>query len=102
MGIIQTLDKYELQAQFKAYDRDYYSLDGYQAMIDMFEETGTNYEIDVIALCCDFSEASIEDIRKEYDLDEEEYPEDSDVLDWLNYRTYAMELDNGAVLYQAF
>jgi len=102
MAIIQTLDKYELHAQFKAYDRDYYSLDGYQAMIDMFEDMGTNWELDVIALCCDFNESDIEELRQEYDLNEEEYPEDSDVLDWLNNKTYIIELDNGAVLHQVF
>jgi hypothetical protein len=102
MAIIQTLDKYDLQKEFQEYDRDYYSLEGYEAMIDLFESIGENWELDVIALCCDFTEAELDDIRADYDLSEEEYPDSDDVLDYLNYRTYAVELDNGNIFYQSF
>jgi hypothetical protein len=102
MAIIQTLDKYDLQREFRDWDRDYYSLDGYEALIEMFECMGENWELDVIAICCDFTEAELDDIRADYDLSEDEYPDSDDVLDYLNYRTYAVELDNGCILYQAF
>jgi hypothetical protein len=103
MAIIQTIDnKYDLQREFKEYDRDYYSLEAYEAMIDLFESMGDNWELDVIALCCDFTEADIDDIRSDYDLSIEEYPDSEDILNYLNYRTYAVELDNGNIFYQAF
>ena len=100
--LYNTLDKYSLREEFLSYDRDYFSLDGYQAILDLFEELDSNQELDVIAICCDFTEADIEDIRSDYGLSEEEYEDIEEVMDYLNYRTYAIELDNGNILYQSF
>ena len=100
--LYKTLDKYSLREEFLSYDRDYFSLDGYQAILDLFEELDSNQELDVIAICCDFTEADIEDIRSDYGLSEEEYEDIEEVMDYLNYRTYAIELDNGNILYQSF
>ena len=100
--LYKTLDKYSLREEFISYDRDYFSLDGYQAILDLFEELDSNQELDVIAICCDFTEESIEDIRSNYGLSEEEYEDIEEVMDYLNYRTYAIELDNGNILYQSF
>ena len=95
--IIKTLDKYDLQKEFSSYDRDYYSLEGYEAMINLFEETDTNFELDVIALCGDFNEEDEETIRNNYSINEDE-----EVIEYLNNNTYAIELDNGSIFYQVF
>lgn len=87
----------ELQREFQEYNRDHYSIEAYDAMIQLFTETDTNFELDVIALCCDFNEDSDEDI-----LDYYEVPEDKDILEWMQDRTYAVRLDNGNIFYQVF
>ena len=110
--LVQTFDKYELQERFRRMDRDYFSLEGYQALLDFFEETDcdTNTELDVIAICCDFTEDSPENIIDEYDniddireCKDEEGDIDTDaLLDALNYRTWAIDLGNGNILYINF
>ena len=112
MALVKTFTAYELQNEFKKMDRDYYSHFGYQAILDLFEETdcGNNTELDVIAICCDFTEADPEDIVNDYDNIEEIADckdEDGDIdtdalMDALNYRTWAIELSNGNILYQNF
>ena len=112
MALVKTLDKYDLQKEFKALDRDYYSLEGYQALLDLFEECdgGKNTDLDVIAICCEFTEDDASNIIDEYE-NIEEIAEcrtadgliDKDALmDALNYYTYAVRLDNGFILYQDF
>lgn len=109
--LVKTFNEYELQAEFKRFDRDYYSLDGYRAILDLFEEcdNGTT-ELDVIAICCDFNEDEPSDIIDNYSntLDTDSIiNEDSNIdidalMDELNYYTWAVLLNNGSILYQCF
>lgn len=112
MALVKELDKYDLQREFQAYDRDYFSLEGYQALLDLFEECdcGRNTNLDVIAICCEFSEDDAGSIEDQYDNIEEiaacqdedgEIDEDA-LMDALNYYTIAIKLDNGNILYQQF
>lgn len=112
MALVRTFSAYELQEEFRKMDRDYFSIEGYQELLDLFEETdcGTNTELDVIAICCDFTEEDPEYIVDNYDnIDEiadckdEEGEIDTDkLMDALNYHTWAIELSNGNILYQNF
>ena len=105
MALVKTFDKYDLQQEFVKMGRDYYSLDGYQAMLDLFDEVGNNTELDVIAICCEFNEDAPADIINNYDnIDEiKEAAGDLDALiDALNYYTFAVLLDNGNIFFQAF
>lgn len=108
--LVKTFNEYELQEEFRRFDRDYFSLEGYQALLDFFEESDTNTELDVIAICCDFTEDSPENIIDEYDnIDDIRKCKDEDgnidtdaLLDILNYYTLAMDLGNGNFLYLDF
>ena len=103
---------WELCDAFRKMDRDYYSLEGYQAILDFFEETdcGNDTELDVIAICCDFNEESYEDIVTNYDnnediaecVDEDGNIDTEKLLDALNYHTWATDLGNGNILYLAW
>ena len=96
--IIKTIDTVsELQNEFISYDRDYYTYEGYQAILDYFEDFGDTYELDVIAICCDFNESTIEDIRNDYNIDD-----DTEVIDYLNDNTYAVETVDDNILYISF
>ena len=60
---------------FRAMDRHgYFSYEGMELLFDYLEEMSPDYELDVIALCCEYSEDSPEDIVEsygiEYDTDE--------------------------------
>ena len=112
MALVKVSDKYDLQAEFKAMDRDYFSLEGYQALLDLFEECdcGRNTDLDVIAICCDFEEEDAGYIQDQYDnipeiadcQDEDGEIDEDALLDALNYYTWAVKLDNGSILYQQF
>ena len=112
MALVKTLDKYDLQSEFREAGRDYYSLEGYQALLDLFEECdcGKNTDLDVIAICCEFTEDEPSSIQDEYDnipeiaecQDEDGEIDVDKLMDALNYYTWAVLLDNGNILYQDF
>lgn len=73
----QTVSRNEFIDAFRAYDRmDNFSIQGLDALFEYFEqweaETGEEIELDVIAICCDFSEDATESIAKSYDIDLED------------------------------
>ena len=75
MALYMTIDnEYELQKIFADWDRDYYSPDGYKAILDYYNETDS--ELDVIAICCSFTEYNIDELLCDY--------EETDFESWLN------------------
>jgi hypothetical protein len=79
---------------FSNYGRmDNFSLDGLRVLYDWFEsmddDCGTETELDVIAICCEFSEADDDEIIANYGLEDEfrmERRKDSPLLsDWRIY-----------------
>jgi len=88
---------------------DNFSHAGLLALFDMLEsieeDTGTPIELDVIALCCEFSEYTITEVIEQYGLDTSDSTEDSlrdDVLAFLYNETMIIELDNGNVIVQDY
>jgi len=78
--LVKKLNAQELKEEFKSYDRDYYSLEACQAMIDMFEEYEADIELDIIALCGEFTEDCLEDILENYGLESREELEDNTIV----------------------
>lgn len=56
--IIQNVSLYDVKELFKKMDRDYFSLDALEYILDEQEEIneGNPFDLDVIAICCDYSE----------------------------------------------
>jgi hypothetical protein len=92
----QTINLSSFCDAFHAYKR--YDQFGYQALECLFEyleelesETGEELELDVIALCCDYSVDSVADIASNYDIDLSECEDDDArrdaVLDYLQDNT---------------
>ena len=104
MALVKTFDKYDLQKEFENMGRDYFTLEGYEAILDLFDETETNVNLDVIAICCEFSESTQDEIKENYsNLDEiADASSTSDLLDALNYYTIAILLENNHILYANF
>jgi len=68
-----TVSKYEFYRAFEKSGRDNFSYDGLDILFEYLEsvesDTGEEIELDVIALCCDYDESSIESIASQYDID---------------------------------
>ncbi len=68
--MIQTINVSDFRAAFHSMGRqDQFSYKALGALFDYMEEADPNAELDVIALCCDFSEDTVEDILNNYGLD---------------------------------
>jgi hypothetical protein len=90
-----------------------FSYEGLGLLFDYFEQyeedTGVPFELDVIAICCEFSEASYEYICDNYGLDVECEDED-DLLEaqcyaaekYLSENTIIVGSVDGCFIYQKF
>jgi len=79
-----------------------FSFNGLHALYDYLkdyeESTGEELELDVIALCCEFTEASYNDIEEAYNL-----PERTDVVQFLvDNDAFISQLYNLNMLYRNF
>lgn len=115
-GIIKTFNESDFINEFKAYNRqDNFSIEGLRILFESLEQTaidcGVNIEMDVIALCCEYSEDSLYDIVSNYDLDVTDLANDDLVVEmvteYLHDNTFVCgqyEDDNGVIyfIYQAF
>ncbi len=103
-----TVNQSEFIDAFHRYDR--YEQFGYDALVSLFDyveqledDCGEEMELDVIALCCDYSVDSVEDIASNYRIDIEGLDDDEAreaVVDYLNDNTTVIDEDcNGQILY---
>jgi predicted ArsR family transcriptional regulator len=91
-----TVNRYDFKRAFAdAGRKDQFSYDGLKALFEYLEQleqdTGEELELDVIALCCDYSEDTPEAIAANYKIEIEGMDED-EIVDAV--REYLM--DNGA------
>ena len=94
------VNAYYLKELFIKAERDYFSLEACEVIIEYFDDISE--ELDIIGLCCDFTEAPPEDILNDYDYLLPEAPTDEDILEELNMHTWAVMLQNGNILYLNF
>ena len=75
MTIVQSINNvYQFREAFRLAGRlEQFSAEGLEVLFDYLEnysdETGEPVELDVVALCCDYYESSIEEIIDQYNLD---------------------------------
>lgn len=104
----QTVDFSIFDNAFRDMGRtDNFSYHARRALFDYLEElendTGTETELDVVALCCDFSEFSSGiEAAKEYgfevDAEQEEEEQEESALGWLRDNTTVIEFNGGLVI----
>ena len=96
--IYKTIDIYDFRAAFTDYDRaDQFSYDGLCALFDCLSEMSNSctepYELDVVALCCEFTEysdlAEIKDIYSNTNIE--------NIEDLRDYTT-VIEFDGGIII----
>ncbi|CAB5194747.1 hypothetical protein UFOVP176_31 [uncultured Caudovirales phage] len=71
MAIIQTIDTAsQFRDQFHRYGRgDQFSYEALGLIFDYLNDCGSDVELDVIAICCEFSEESWEQVTTNYSFD---------------------------------
>lgn len=111
MAIVMTVDKHDFIDAFRRYNRqDHFSYEGLEVLFDyleqLSEDTGEPIELDVVALCGEYYENSIEELIEDYDIDvsdaADEFEKEDIVRDYLTDNTIVCgEVDDGFV-YAAF
>jgi hypothetical protein len=80
--MIQTINFNEFRQSFHNMGRgEQFSHEALELIFDYLEECDSNSELDVIAICCDFSEGDFQEIANELDDDEDELTEECYGLD---------------------
>jgi hypothetical protein len=66
----QSINVDQFRDSFISMDRDYYSYEGYQALYNFLDEVSDgDYDLDVIGVCCQFSEDSVKYFLEQYNVD---------------------------------
>lgn len=105
--MVQTINLSDFRDAFRNMDRkNNFSYEGLELLFDMFEELDPNMELDVIAICCDYSENDWQTIANEYNIEFDDDLDDDDkkevVRDYLNDNTYLVGETSEGFVYQAF
>jgi hypothetical protein len=75
---------------------DQFSYEGLGLLFDYLEEIDSDYDLDVIALCCEYSEATTDEINASYDVE-------GGTLEWLEENTSVVGVTStGLIVYQQF
>jgi hypothetical protein len=89
---------------FQAIRPDNFSYSGLQALFDYLEEIeagqGEELELDVIALCCEFSEYSsaLKAAKEQGFKPDEDEDREAEALEWLQERTTVIEFSGGVIV----
>jgi hypothetical protein len=108
--MIQTINLHDFRQAFHNCGRgEQFSHEALELIFEYLEEleqdTGIPYELDVIALCCDISEMTAQQVRDAYGI-EASFPDDKDgdcddVINYMEYNTSVIgQTDDTIVFFQ--
>ena len=102
--MIQTINCSDFRDAFRVMGRiNQFSYEGLTALFDYLEELDPDFDLDVIALCCDYSEDSVEQIAEQYNIEVDSIDELEDaVRAHLEENTSIVADLNGRFLYAQF
>ena len=100
-------------AFYKMGRKDNFSYEGLEILFDYLEElemaTGEEMELDVISLCGDFAESTIDELISDFDIDMSDCDTDDEesieetVMEYMAQNTIVCGVtSNGSVVYEAF
>ena len=96
----QSINMYDFERAFKNFERDNFSYGGLKALFEYLEEyeegTGEEIELDVIALCCDYTEY---DSLNEYNDD---YGTKYSEIDAIQDDTTLIKIDDNSFIIQQY
>jgi hypothetical protein len=98
----KTINTWDAKREFESYDRDYYSMNGIDAILEYYDEIDENMEFDVIAICCDCTEFGDHGAALDFDsmisdygylLNRDEWMEENEINpdEWENYKDLYIE-----------
>ena len=101
----QKIDFNDFRNAFLSIRPENFSRDGLWLLFGHFEQleqdTGAEMELDVIAICCDYTENTFEEITADHDIDLSDTEEDDipqAIVDFLFENTHVVgQTDNGVV-----
>jgi hypothetical protein len=89
-----------------------FSYEGLEILFNYSEEVNPDYELDVVALCCDYSEDDVETIARDYSIDLNDADPEADdyedqcrqiVFDYLNNNCSVVGVTpSGLIVYAQF
>ena len=103
----KTISFHEFQNEFQDCRPDNFSYDGLKALFDYLEDfsedCGIEIELDVVAICCEFSEyESAMEAAKNYNFEPDEDDDNEDqeaaALEFLEYHTSVITFDSGVII----
>jgi hypothetical protein len=77
----QTLNKDQFRFAFDQVRPNQFSYEALGMLFDYLEECDEDMELDVIAICCDFTEGDFQEVANELDDDEDELAQECEGLD---------------------
>lgn len=90
----QTITKSMFRDAFRAAGRNKnFTYEGLGEPYGYFESVDENYDLDVIAICCDFTESTVTDALEEHGLTN---------IDELSDKTLVLHLEENKIVYQVF
>lgn len=100
----QTITETMFHDAFRDYGRtDNFSYEARCALFEYLEQleedTGEELELDVIALCCDYSEMTLEEINQDYS---QEFEDMDEAIERLQDYTTVIPVDDDSVIVQGF
>lgn len=101
--MIQTVTKSVFIDAFARIRPDNFTRDALSALYDHFEEIDPNMDLDVVAICCDYSEYSsaaeaAQEMGWERSSDEDEDQAEESAAEWLTGRAELIRVENGSVV----
>jgi len=76
--------------------RNQFSYDGLAILFDWLEENYPDYDLDVVQLCCDYAEATPDQLVEAYSID-------SDVIEYVNHNSVVLGVTStGNIVYAQF
>lgn len=104
----QTINKSQFIDAFQSSQyKDNFSYEGlcmlYEYLEDLADETGEEYELDIVALACEFTESTYDEVISDYSIDMSEASNNEQhVLDYLEYNSIVCGYNDDIVLYYQF
>ena len=114
MAIVQSINNvHQFREAFRLAGRmDQFSYEGLEVLFDYLDELsegiGEPIELDVVALCCDYYESSVEELIDNFNIDMSEVDKDDHdsiidvVREYLEYNTSVCGQVSGGFVYAAF
>jgi len=97
--IVSVINEYQFREEFKQMGRgDQFSHEGLGLLFDYLDhECGQQIELDVVGICCDYTENTQEDIARFHALDIDE------VMDYLHENSIVVgQTAEGTIVYRQF